>query len=147
EMYRDPNLSETPALLATRGGAFSSEAAAQLIASLHDGTGDVQIVDIRNDGAIPDLPDDAVVEIPAVIDRDGAHPAKLDPLPPEILGLVQHVKAYERLAIDAATSGDQRIALLALLTNPLVGKWVMAEELLGALLEANRDHLPRFFAA
>jgi len=147
EMYRDPQLSEKPALLATRGGAFYSEAAAQLIASLHDGKGDVQVVDIRNDGALPDLPDDAVVEIPAVIDRAGAHPAKLDPLPPEILGLVQHMKAYERLAVRAAISGDQRIALLALLTNPLVGKWVMAEELLGALLEVNREHLPRFFAA
>ena len=40
-----------------RGGAFYSEAAAQLIASLHDGAGDVQVVDVRNDGALPDLPD------------------------------------------------------------------------------------------
>jgi 6-phospho-beta-glucosidase len=147
QMYRDPNLAEKPALLATRGGAFYSEAAAQLIASLHDGAGDVQVVDIRNDGALPDLPDDAVVEIPARIDRDGAHPLPLEPLAPELLGLVQHVKAYERLAVRAATSGDERTALLALLTNPLVGRWVMAEELLGTLLEANRNHLPKFSAA
>ena len=65
EMYRDPTLTEKPALLASRGGAFYSEAAAQLIASLHDGAGDVQVVDVRNDGAIPDLPDGAVVEVPA----------------------------------------------------------------------------------
>lgn len=147
ELYRDPNLAEKPALLATRGGAFYSEAAAQLIASLHDGAGDVQVVDIRNDGALADLPDDAVVEIPAVIDRDGAHALPLAPLAPEILGLVQHVKAYERLAVRAATSGDERAALLALLTNPLVGRWVMAEELLGTLLDANRSHLPRFAEA
>jgi 6-phospho-beta-glucosidase len=147
EMYRDPNLTEKPALLATRGGAFYSEAAAQLIASLHDGAGDVQVVDVRNAGAIPDLPDDAVVEIPARIDRSGAHPLPLTPLEPSILGLVQHVKAYERLAVQAATTGDQRTALLALLANPLVGRWVMAEELLGALLEANRELLPRFFPA
>jgi 6-phospho-beta-glucosidase len=63
-MYRDPSLAEKPALLADRGGAFYSEAAAQLIASLHDGAGDVQVVDVRNDGAIPDLPPSAVVEIP-----------------------------------------------------------------------------------
>ena len=66
EMYRDPSLAEKPELLDSRGGAFYSEAAAQLIASLHDGAGDVQVVDVRNDGAIPDLPAGAVVEIPAV---------------------------------------------------------------------------------
>ena len=64
EMYKDPNLAEKPALLEQRGGAFYSEAAAQLIASLEAGTGDVHVVDVRNDGAIPGLPDDAVVEIP-----------------------------------------------------------------------------------
>ena len=86
EMYRDPSLAEKPDLLDHRGGAFYSEAAAQLIASLHDGAGDVQVVDVRNDGAIPDLPDAAVVEIPAVIDRDGAHPLALAPLAPEQRG-------------------------------------------------------------
>ena len=147
EMYRDPNLAEKPALLANRGGAFYSEAAAQLIASLHDGRGDVQVVDVRNDGSLPDLPDDAVVEVPAVIDRDGAHPVRLTPLPTEVVGLVQDAKAYERLAVRAALSGDRRVALLALLANPLVGRWEMAESLLDALVEANRAHLPRFFAA
>ena len=57
-----------------RGGAYYSEAAAQLIASLHDGAGDIQVVDVRNDGALPDLPDSAVVEVPGRVDRDGAHP-------------------------------------------------------------------------
>jgi 6-phospho-beta-glucosidase len=147
EMYRDPNLNEKPALLGNRGGAFYSEAAAQLIASLHDGAGDVQVVDVRNDGALPDLPDDAVVEVPAIIDRDGAHPVRLAPLPTEVVGLVQDAKAYERLAARAAISGDRRIALLALLANPLVGRWGMAEALLAALLDANKAHLPRFFPA
>ncbi len=102
EMYKDQSLAEKPALLADRGGAFYSEAAAQLIASLHDGAGDIQVVDLRNDGAIPDLPDSAVVEIPARIDRDGAHPIALAPLAPEQRGLVQAVKAYEELAVAAA---------------------------------------------
>jgi 6-phospho-beta-glucosidase len=146
DMYRDQGLAEKPDLLAKRGGAFYSEAAAQLIASLYDGAGDVQVVDIRNDGALPDLPDDAVVEIPAVIDRDGAHPQRLDPLPASVVGLVQHAKAYERLAVRAAMTGDRRTAALALLANPIVGRWSMAEALLDALLEANRAYLPRFFS-
>src|SRR2546422_6327606 len=86
ELYRDPDLAEKPELLERRGGAFYSEAAAQLIASLHEGTGDLQVVNVRNDGAIPGLPDDAVVEILARIDRDGAHPIPVASLAPEMLG-------------------------------------------------------------
>lgn len=130
-----------------RGGAFYSEAAAQLMASLHAGTGDVRVVNVRNAGALPDLPADDVVEVPARIDRDGAHPLGLEPLAPEMRALVQHSKAYERLALGAATSGNRVTALRALLSNPLVAQWAVAEPLLDALLEANRAHLPRFLPA
>ena len=147
QMYEDPALDEKPALLEQRGGAYYSEAAAQLIASLYAGTGDLQAVDARNAGAIPDLPDDAVVEIPARIDRQGAHPAPLASLAPELAGLVQQVKAYERLAVKAAINGDRAAALKALLANPLVPGYSTADGLLHALLEANRSHLPRFFPA
>ena len=144
ELYRDPTLDRKPALLESRGGAFYSEAAAQLIASLHSGAGDVQVVDVRNDGALPDLPDTAVVEVPARIDRDGAHPLPLAPLAPELRGLVQAVKAYEELAIAAAVSGDEQIALKALLANPLVPDLQAAEGLLDAIIEVNLRFLPKF---
>jgi 6-phospho-beta-glucosidase len=147
EMYRDPALDVKPELLSHRGGAFYSEAAAQLMASLHDGAGDVQVVNVRNDGALPELPPGAVVEIPARIDRDGAHPVALAPLSPEMRGLVQAAKAYEELAVEAARSGDREVALRALLANPLVGRWEIAEPLLRELLAANRGHLPRFAEA
>jgi 6-phospho-beta-glucosidase len=143
EMYRDPTLAEKPELLDHRGGAFYSEAAAQLIASLHDGRGDVQVVDVRNGGAIPDLPDSAVVEIPAVIDRDGAHPLPLAPLAPEQRALIQAVKAYEELTIEAARTGDREVAIRALAANPLVGAEIAAP-LLDAILEADAQHLERF---
>ena len=145
EMYRDPELAEKPKLLEQRGGAYYSEAAAQLIASLHAGTGDQQVVDVRNDGAIPGLPDDAVVEVPARVDASGATVGHFDPLAPELLGLVQQVKAYERLTVEAAIHGDRKAALKALLANPLVGRYNVATALLDALLDANRRHLPRFF--
>ena len=146
EMYRDPNLSEKPALLEKRGGAYYSEAAAQLIASLHADTGDFQVVDIRNDGALPDLPDDAVVEIPARIEAGGARAEPMAPLPPEMLGLVQQMKAYERLTVRAAVDGDRKAGLKALIANPLVARYNVARPLLDAILEANQAHLPRFFA-
>jgi 6-phospho-beta-glucosidase len=146
-LYADPELDTKPELLSSRGGAFYSEAAAQLVASLHADSGDVQVVDVRNQGSMPDLPDDAVVEIPARIDAAGAHPLPLRPLGPELLGLVQQVKAYERLTVDAAVSGRRGVALEALLANPLVGDYEVAVPLLDALLSKSRDHLPRFFPA
>ena len=152
DMYRNPNLDEKPKLLERRGGAYYSEAAAQLIASLHDGRGDVQVVDIRNgDGsgarALPELPDSAVVEVPARITRDGAQIIPQSPLQPGMRGLVQAMKAYEELAVAAARGGDRGLALQALMANPLVSQYAIAAPLLDALLEANRDRLPRFFPA
>ena len=145
EEYRDPALVSKPAALSYRGGAFYSLAAVRLMASLHAGTGDIQVVDMRNDGAIPGLPDDAVVETTAVVDAAGAHPLPQRELSPEMLGLVQHAKAYERLAVKAACSGSRDDVVRALLANPLVGQYPLAAELADALLGANRDHLPRFF--
>ena len=147
ELYRDPDLDTKPELLEQRGGAFYSEAAAALIASLHAGTGDTQVVDVRNDGALPGLPDDAVVEVPARIDAAGAHPLAQAALAPELLGLVQQAKAYERLAVQAAVTGDRTVALKALLANPLVREYRVAAPLLDALLQASRPYLPRFFGA
>jgi 6-phospho-beta-glucosidase len=62
-----------------------------------------------------------------------------------MLGLVQHAKAYEHLAVGAARSGSRDQVVRALLANPLVGQYPLAAELADALLAANRDHLPRFF--
>lgn len=145
DLYRDPSLHSKPALLADRGGAYYSEAAAQLLASLHDGRGDVQVVDLRNGGTLSPLPDDAVVEVPARIDRDGAHPISQAPLAKEMEELVTQVKAYERLTVQAARSGDRGDAMRALSANPLVGPGVDPGSLLTAILEANRAFLPAFF--
>ena len=146
ELYRDPSLDTKPELLERRGGAWYSDAAAALVASLHDGTGDEQVVDVLNEGAIPNLPAGDVVEITCRVDRAGAFGQPTEPLAPEMLGLVQHAKAYERLTIEAAITGSRAGALKALVTNPLVGDVDRATPLLDALLEANRAHLPRFFA-
>jgi 6-phospho-beta-glucosidase len=143
--YGDPARTSAPAALSFRGGAFYSLAAVRLMASLHAGTGDVQVVDMRNGGAVPGLPDDAVVETTAVVDADGAHPLPQRPLAPEMLGLVQHVKAYERLAVKAARSGSRDEVVRALLANPIIGQYPLAAELADQLLAANRRYLPRFF--
>jgi len=145
EMYADPALDVKPALLEERGGAFYSEASAQLIESLFLDRNDVQVVNTRNAGAIPGLAADAVVEVACRIDRDGAHPLPVQALAPEMHGLVEALKAYERLTVQAALSGDRGVALKALMANPLVWDYSVAAPLLEALLEANREYLPRFF--
>jgi 6-phospho-beta-glucosidase len=147
ELYKDPTLDRKPELLERRGGAYYSEAAAALIESLHTGDGAIHVVDARNDGAIPNLPDDAVVEAPARITRSGAELLPTAPLPPEMLGLVEHVKAYERLAIEAALTGSDEVAFRALLANPVVPSADAARGLRDAIIEANLRYLPRFVAS
>jgi len=146
EMYADPALDVKPKLLEQRGGAFYSEAAAMLVESLYTDRGDVQVVNVRNGGAIPNMDDDAVVEVACRIDREGAHPLPVDPLPPEWLGLVEAIKAFERLTVRAAVEGDRDLALKALIAHPLVADYRLAKPLLEELLAANRALLPRFAA-
>jgi len=144
ELYRDPNLTEKPALLEQRGGAFYSEAAIGLVGSLATGDGVVHVVDIRNGGTVEGMAPDDVVEVPAQIDRDGAHALPQPSVAPELLGLMQHVAAYERLAARAAVSGDRTLVHKALLTHPLVAQDTVSVELVDRLLEAGARHLPQF---
>jgi 6-phospho-beta-glucosidase len=135
-LYRDPALAEKPALLEQRGGAFYSEAAVGLIRSLVSGDGVVHEVDVRNNGTLEGLADDDVVEVPARVGPDGIDPLPQEPLAAELLGLVQHVAAYERLTAQAAATGDVSLAHKALLTHPLIGQLELADELLESLLAA-----------
>jgi 6-phospho-beta-glucosidase len=134
DMYRDPTLVERPALLMQRGGAYYSEAALGLIASLSSGDGAVHEVDVRNDGTVAGLADDDVVELPARVGGDGARPLPQAPLAPELLGLVQHVAAYERLTVRAALSRDVVDARKALLAHPLIGQIGLVDGLLDRIL-------------
>jgi 6-phospho-beta-glucosidase len=147
ELYRDPTLTEKPALLERRGGAFYSEAATGLVASLASDGGEIHVVDIRNGGALGGLADDDVVELPARVDARGAEPLPQRPLAPELLGLVQHVAAYERLAVEAALTGDPAVARKALLAHPLIGQHAVAGELVDLLSAAEAERRPRVGAS
>jgi 6-phospho-beta-glucosidase len=147
EMYADPGLDEKPALLGQRGGAFYSEAAVDLSAALlrsgpATGSSSVQVVNTRNDGTLPFLPDDAVIEVPAVVDPAGPRPLSVDPLEPLYAGLVGAVTAYEHLALEAALHGGRDRVFAALLAHPLVGQIDQANALTDRLIAYNRDYLP-----
>jgi 6-phospho-beta-glucosidase len=134
DLYRDPSVDEKPALLEQRGGAFYSEAAIGLVRSLAADDGVVHVVDTRNGDTLAGLQADDAVEVPARIGRHGPVPLPQDPLAPELLGLVQHVAAYERLTAEAAITGDPAVARKALLAHPLIGQYTMVEELAEQLL-------------
>jgi 6-phospho-beta-glucosidase len=141
EMYRDPSLAEKPSLLEQRGGAFYSEAAIGLATALATGSGETHVVDVRNAGTLGGLANDDVVELPARIERDGPVALPQEPLAPELLGLVQHVAAYERLTAEAAVTGDAVTARKALLAHPLIGQYALVEELVERLLQEGVQRL------
>jgi 6-phospho-beta-glucosidase len=138
DLYRDPSVDEKPALLEQRGGAFYSEAALGLVRSLASDDGAIHVVDTRNGTTLAGLQPDDAVEVPARIGRDGPAPLPQEPLAPELLGLVQHVAAYERLTAEAAVTGDPVVARKALLAHPLIGQYAMVEQLANELLTEAR---------
>ncbi|WEH41789.1 6-phospho-beta-glucosidase [Streptomyces sp. AM 2-1-1] len=141
-MYGDPALDEKPALLAKRGGAFYSEAAVDLASSLLGGGGStVQVVNTHNNGTLPFLPDDAVIETQARVDGSGAVPLAVPALDPLYAGLIAQVTAYEDLALRAALHGGRDRVFKALLAHPLIGQYEYAEGLTDRLIAHNREHL------
>jgi 6-phospho-beta-glucosidase len=134
DLYRDPTVDQRPELLMQRGGAYYSEAALGLITSLTTGDGAVHEVDVRNGATLAGLADDDVVEVPAHVSRDGPEPLPQPPLAPELLGLVQHVAAYERLTVRAALGRDPVDARKALLAHPLIGQVELLDGLLDRLV-------------
>jgi 6-phospho-beta-glucosidase len=135
DLYRNPSVDRRPDLLMQRGGAYYSEAALGLIASLSSGDGAVHEVDLRNGGTLEGLAADDIVEVPARVGKDGATPLPQPPLAPELLGLVQHTAAYERLTVRAALSRDPVDARKALLAHPLIGQLELVEGLLERITE------------
>lgn len=145
ELYSHEELQEKPEQLAMRGGAKYSDAACNLIASIYTNKGDIQYVDVRNNGAIADLPMDSAVEVACRITANGPQPIATGTLKLPISGYVQMMKTFERLVIEAAIKGDRDLAVTALNMNPLCPSDEIANTVIDELLEAHKDYLPLFF--
>lgn len=144
ELYKNPSLDIKPPQLAKRGGARYSDAACCLIDSIYNNKRDIQTVNVLNNGANTDLPDNASIERNCVIDAGGAHPLHIGRTPLKIRGLLQNVKAYEQLTIEAAVNGDYDCALQALTIHPLVDSATVAKQILDDILANNKEYLPQF---
>ena len=144
KLYSDPNLSIKPPQLEERGGAHYSDAACSLINSIYNNKKDVQIVNVRNNGAILDLPEDVAIETNCIIDSNGAHPINIGHVPTKIRGLMQAVKAYEELAVEAGVTGNYDTALQALTIHPLVPSAEIAKKILDDIIKENKEYLPQY---
>ena len=146
EMYEDVSLVDKPALLEQRGGAYYSTAAVSLIDALENDKNEYHIVNVRNEGALPFMDMDDVVEVKCLVNRNGIIPVEMKNFNNNmIIGLMKAVKAYEKLAARAGLSGDYDAALSALLVHPLIGDYNKAKPMLDEMLEANRNFLPQFY--
>ena len=145
EKYKDENLDHKPEELSQRGGSRYSMVAISLLESIYNNKNDIHVVNVKNNGAISDLPSDCVIETNSIVGKNGAFPISYGELPIQIRGLIQQVKYYEILTIQAAVEGNYEKALLALLNNPLVGDLNTAKKLLDKILKENKKFLPQFF--
>ena len=143
--YADPAVTEPPADLMKRGGAYYSTLATQLIDSHYNDLGQVHIVNVRQGGAVSTLPADWVLEMPAKVDRSGIQPLPAEPLSQVCSGLINQVKMYELLAVEAAVHGDRNAAYQALLAHPLGPQADKVQEVLDDMLETNKPYLPQFW--
>jgi len=140
--YADPELDEKPDLLEERGGGGYAKLAMSVMRNIHHNLGGRQVLQVLNQGAVDGIPPDASVEVECVIDRLGPHPLRFGEIPLPIRGLIQAVKAYESLSVQAAVEGSRRVAMQALMAHPLVPSWEVAKPLLDELLTANQHWLP-----
>ncbi|MGE6257758.1 6-phospho-beta-glucosidase [Heyndrickxia sporothermodurans] len=145
ELYKNPNLNIKPPQLEKRGGAYYSDAACNLIASIYNDKRDIQTLNIKNNGAISDLPNESAVEINCIVTKNGPIPLAVGELPTSVNGLVQQIKSFERVAAEAAVTGSYDKALLAMTINPLVPSDELAKVVLDEMLEAHKEYLPLFF--
>ncbi|MBL1225777.1 6-phospho-beta-glucosidase [Enterococcus sp. BWR-S5] len=144
ELYKDQELAVKPKQLEERGGAHYSEAAVNLIDSIYNGDGKIHYVNVRNNGTLPELPDNTAIECNCVVTYRGALPITVGQLETSVRGQISLMKAYEELVIEAGVTGDYLAALKALTINPLVNDSDKAGAVLKDMLWANQDYLPQF---
>ena len=145
DKYRDPALVDLPPELMQRGGAYYSTMATQLLNAHYNDLGEIHVVNVRHDGAVPGWPEHWVLEMPARVGKQGIEPVPTSPLPPECFGLLAQVKSYELLTVEAAVHGDRNAAYKALLAHPLGPSADQVEAVLEDMLETNKAYLPQFW--
>lgn len=134
-----------PVLLSKRGGAGYSNITFEVMDAILNNTKAEYTLSTMNKGTLAGIPDDSVVEVTCSVGSTGPKPYKFGEIPPVIRGLIQSVKAYETLTVEAAVTGDMETAIQAMFAHPLVSEYNKAVGLVKELSRAHRRYLPRFF--
>ena len=125
-----------------------SEGALEIIEAVAaGGTHYRQAVNLPNEGFISNLPNHAIVEVPALASGAGVHGLSLGALPEGIAELCRREITATRLCVDAAVNGDRRAALQCLLLDPVITDMDTAQQVLDAYLAEYREYLPQFAAS
>lgn len=144
EIYKDPELDTKPKVLEERGGAYYSEAACELMSSIYNNKRTIMHVNTRNNGAIQGLPDDCAVEVSSVITSSAIIPLNVEPFPTDTLRLIQPMKEFETLTVEAAITGDINAAKRALILNPIVDAGTHIDDALKETVRENIEFMPAF---
>jgi 6-phospho-beta-glucosidase len=141
--YENPNLCDKPKELEERGGSLYSTAAVSVVDAIENDKNEYHVVGIKNNGAIPFMADDDVVEIKCTVNRKGATPVAIPDMNFHyIKGLMQAVKAFEKLTVTAALNGSRKDAIAALMVHPLIGDYHKAKAVFDEMVKANAKYLP-----
>lgn len=127
-----------------RGGRWHADMMIGLLGAIAQDSRSVYIVNVPNQGSMPELPYGKIVEVPAIVDASGSHAFAVGNMPASVRGLIQAVAAYEELTVEAALKGSRKHALEALACHPLVPSRETAKKLLDAYLSAHAEYLPQF---
>ncbi|MGL4355035.1 MAG: 6-phospho-beta-glucosidase [Aeromonas popoffii] len=144
DLYRNPDLAEKPKALEGRGGQYYSEAACELMSAIHNDKRIIMHVNTRNNGAINGLPDECAVEVSALITKSGPLSLNVAPFPQDTLRLLQLMKEFEQLTIEAAITGNRHTAWCALVLNPLITSGSRLEQALDEVIAAHPDLMSAF---
>ena len=141
--YADPNLKDKPKGLEERGGALYSTAAVSVVDAIENDKNEYHVVNVKNNGAVPFMANDDVLELKCNVNGEGVFPVAVSRTDiPYIQGMMQVVKAYERLTVRAAINGSKADALAALMVHPLIGDYRKAKAMLNEMLQANAKFMP-----
>ena len=144
ELYKDPTLNYKPEQLTQRGGTYYSDAACECINAIYNNKNIPMVVSTKNNGALPDLDADSIIEVTSYLTDKGASPVAWGKLNSAEKGWLQVMKAMEECTIEAAITGDYGLALQAFLLNPQVMGGNIAKQVLDEMLVANEKYLPQF---
>ena len=144
-LFSDPKQTQVPESLLQRGGSYYSSVAIGIMNAIWNDLGETHVANVSHQGQVRGWEQEWVLEMPCKVDRNGVQPLETPPLPLYNYAILEQVKQYELLTVEAAVHGDRDAAFRALVTHPLGPVEEQAGVVLEDMLTTHQRYLPRFF--